>query len=202
MSCTATRTGAKAEGGSPQDPDRATFTSMRLQRTTAAAVAPTPPECPPAAQNPSISSGVPKMLPALLGAARRGSSLQPSALAALVSTSSEALNAVAATATQSAPTPSRPPLAKPPLYKEFQIYRWNPDSDEKPKYVSYQARTERADAAPASSRHADRGYSHHPCLTTPPVAHVSGTESLHAVPAGGHQQLRAHDARRAAQSQG
>ncbi|KAG2435516.1 hypothetical protein HYH02_011810 [Chlamydomonas schloesseri] len=44
----------------------------------------------------------------------------------------------AATATASKPAPSRAPLAKPPLYKEFQIYRWNPDSDEKPKYTSYQ----------------------------------------------------------------
>jgi len=27
--------------------------------------------------------------------------------------------------------------SKPPLMKEFQIYRWNPDSPEKPKYTSY-----------------------------------------------------------------
>ena len=24
------------------------------------------------------------------------------------------------------------------MFKEFQVYRWNPDSDEKPKYQSYQ----------------------------------------------------------------
>ncbi|PNW81877.1 hypothetical protein CHLRE_06g264200v5 [Chlamydomonas reinhardtii] len=79
------------------------------------------------------------MLPSLLTNARRGAqaALQPGFLSAFISTTSESLNA-AATATASKPAPSRPPLAKPPLYKEFQIYRWNPDSDEKPKYASYQ----------------------------------------------------------------
>lgn len=33
---------------------------------------------------------------------------------------------------------AKPAAAKPPMYKEFQIYRWNPDSDEKPKYATYQ----------------------------------------------------------------
>lgn len=67
---------------------------------------------------------------ATLGAFRRVSSaVQPGALQALISTTTEALSAA----------PSKAAVqAKPPLYKEFQIYRWNPDSDEKPKYVSYQ----------------------------------------------------------------
>lgn len=83
------------------------------------------------------------MLPALLlGGARRGAqaALQPGALTALVSTTSEALNAAAApaAASTSAAAP-RVVLAKPPLYKEFQIYRWNPDAgDDKPKYAAYQ----------------------------------------------------------------
>mmetsp|Transcript_33412 Transcript_33412/g.60370 ORF Transcript_33412/g.60370 Transcript_33412/m.60370 type:complete len:279 (-) Transcript_33412:163-999(-) len=58
---------------------------------------------------------------------RATSIVRPGALSAFISTSSEALAA-----------PSKPAVAKAPLYKEFQIYRWNPDSDEKPKYASYQ----------------------------------------------------------------
>jgi succinate dehydrogenase (ubiquinone) iron-sulfur subunit len=78
------------------------------------------------------------MLPTLLTNARRGAqaALQPGFLSAFISTTSESLNAAATTASVK-PAP-RAPLAKPPLYKEFQIYRWNPDSDEKPKYTSYQ----------------------------------------------------------------
>jgi len=56
---------------------------------------------------------------------------QLGSMAHLISTSSEALA-----------TPTKKVAAgtsgKPPLYKEFQIYRWNPDSQEPPKYVSYQ----------------------------------------------------------------
>ncbi len=75
------------------------------------------------------------MLAALGGALRHvGPQLvQPGALAALISTTSEALNAAAAAAPATKAKPG-----KPPLYKEFQLYRWNPDGTEKPKYVSYQ----------------------------------------------------------------
>ncbi|GLC41096.1 hypothetical protein PLESTB_000943300 [Pleodorina starrii] len=79
------------------------------------------------------------MLPVLLGAARRGAQLQqPGILSALISTTSESLNSAAAASAGSQAAAAKAPLSKPPLYKEFQIYRWNPDSDEKPKYVSYQ----------------------------------------------------------------
>lgn len=54
-------------------------------------------------------------------------------LSRFVSNSSEALQA----SKQASPA-KQAVAAKPPLYKEFQIYRWNPDSDEKPKYVAYQ----------------------------------------------------------------
>ena len=72
------------------------------------------------------------MLPALLGGLRRSpQALQPGMLSALISTTSEALSAAPAAASTSKP-------AKAPLYKEFQLYRWSPETDDKPKYVSYQ----------------------------------------------------------------
>uniref|UniRef100_A0A7R9Z768 Succinate dehydrogenase [ubiquinone] iron-sulfur subunit, mitochondrial n=1 Tax=Chlamydomonas euryale TaxID=1486919 RepID=A0A7R9Z768_9CHLO len=75
------------------------------------------------------------MLPAF-GAMRRGlamsgwlqSGASGAMLQRMVTTSSEADAAAAKAA----------PAAKAPMYKEFQIYRWNPDSDDKPKYASYQ----------------------------------------------------------------
>jgi succinate dehydrogenase (ubiquinone) iron-sulfur subunit len=79
------------------------------------------------------------MLPVLLGAARRGVQLQqPGLLSALISTTSENLNSAAAASAASQQAAVKAPLAKAPLYKEFQIYRWDPNSDEKPKYASYQ----------------------------------------------------------------
>ncbi len=79
------------------------------------------------------------MLPVLSGGLRRSAqALQPGILSAFVSTTTESLNAAATASSASAATSSKPVLGKAPLYKEFQIYRWNPDSDEKPKYVSYQ----------------------------------------------------------------
>jgi len=66
----------------------------------------------------------------LLSSLARGAQALPKGmLAALISTSSEALQPVA----QAAPGGS----SKPVLLKEFQVYRWNPDEPEKPKYVSY-----------------------------------------------------------------
>lgn len=64
--------------------------------------------------------------------ARTGLELPKGTLGAMISTSSAALadqghgaGAVKAMA------------SKPPLMKEFQIYRWNPDSSDKPAYQSY-----------------------------------------------------------------
>lgn len=41
-----------------------------------------------------------------------------------------------------APVPQKsaekPASGKPAIFKEFQVYRWNPDSSDKPKYASYQ----------------------------------------------------------------
>lgn len=77
------------------------------------------------------------MLPMLLSAGRRALAqgpAVPSYLAAFVSTSSEAAQAAAQASKKAAAGGS----AKAPLYKEFQIYRWNPDSQEPPKYASYQ----------------------------------------------------------------
>ena len=69
------------------------------------------------------------MLPAR---ARAGRQLLPRGFfGALISTSSEALEPVASAAAAASPT------SKPTLLKEFQVYRWSPDSPEKPKYVSY-----------------------------------------------------------------
>lgn len=80
------------------------------------------------------------MLALLGGAARRAGQdaflAHPGALTAFISTTSEALSA--AGAPKAGASASKGPAAKAPLYKEFQIYRWNPDGSEKPKYVSYQ----------------------------------------------------------------
>ena len=70
------------------------------------------------------------MLPAFARAGRQ-LLLPRGLLGALISTSSEALEPVASAAAAKAPA------AKPTLLKEFQVYRWSPDSSEKPKYVSY-----------------------------------------------------------------
>ncbi|GIL49891.1 hypothetical protein Vafri_6202 [Volvox africanus] len=79
------------------------------------------------------------MLPVLLGAVRRGAQLQQfSLLSAFISTSSESLNSSAVATAKSQQTAAKAPLSKSPLYKEFQIYRWNPNGDEKPTYASYQ----------------------------------------------------------------
>eukprot|EP00877_Chromochloris_zofingiensis_P009897 jgi/Chrzof1/5160/Cz15g13230.t1_SDH2[v5.2] len=64
----------------------------------------------------------------LTGLLKAGQLLPKGALAALISTTSEVSQAQAAAATQS---------AKPALVKQFEIYRWNPDSPDKPKYQSY-----------------------------------------------------------------
>eukprot|EP00798_Chlamydomonas_sp_ICE-L_P008359 gene8359-3439_t len=75
------------------------------------------------------------MIPAFAGLARRavGEAFPcVSALTRLVSSSSESLQASATAAAAAVPA------AKPPLFKEFQIYRWNPESEDKPKYASYQ----------------------------------------------------------------
>jgi hypothetical protein len=61
--------------------------------------------------------------------ARAAQALPKGILASLISTSSEALQPVAQAATAAS--------QKPVLLKEFQIYRWNPDEPEKPKYASY-----------------------------------------------------------------
>lgn len=53
-------------------------------------------------------------------------------LGAMISTSSEGIAAQAAGAASAQAAPR-----KAPLMKEFQIYRWNPDSSDKPSYMSY-----------------------------------------------------------------
>ena len=72
------------------------------------------------------------MLPTLYNPLRWGVQAfgVPKVFAGLISSSSEAL--------QAAKPASGPAASKAPLYKEFQLYRWNPDTDDKPKYVSYQ----------------------------------------------------------------
>lgn len=67
-----------------------------------------------------------------------GSGLAAAALlqvqqAAAIATSSSSDNAAPAAAPA-----AKAPLSKPPLYKEFQVYRWNPDTGDKPKYQTYQ----------------------------------------------------------------
>lgn len=71
------------------------------------------------------------MLPALANHARRaGLALPKGGLAAFVSTSAESSQAQAvASSTQT--------TGKPTLFKEFNVYRWNPDSPEEPKYTTY-----------------------------------------------------------------
>lgn len=73
------------------------------------------------------------MLPVLGGLRRAASAAasQSGVLTHLISTTSESL---AAPATKVAAGSS----GKPPLYKEFQIYRWTPESQDGPKYASYQ----------------------------------------------------------------
>lgn len=43
------------------------------------------------------------------------------------------------------------PAAKPALYKDFQIYRWNPDEPEQPKYVNYKLDINRLVTFPGAS---------------------------------------------------
>ncbi|KAF8057921.1 sdhb [Scenedesmus sp. PABB004] len=73
---------------------------------------------------------VPAMLLRALPGALRAAAALPRGLgaAACVHTSGEAQQPVAQPAAAG---------AKPALFKEFQIYRWNPDSPEKPHYVTY-----------------------------------------------------------------
>lgn len=74
------------------------------------------------------------MLP-IIGALKRSSLTLPKGLFVnFISTAQQTL-APPATATKKVAAGSS---GKPPLYKEFQIYRWDPNSDDKPKYVSYQ----------------------------------------------------------------
>lgn len=49
------------------------------------------------------------------------------------------------------PCMNLPPLLLLSQFKEFQIYRWNPDSPEKPKYVSYKVDINRCAAATAAA---------------------------------------------------
>jgi succinate dehydrogenase (ubiquinone) iron-sulfur subunit len=70
------------------------------------------------------------MLPALAGLRRSGQALSKLTGLACVSTSAESSQAAQAVA---ASTQS----GKPPLFKEFNVYRWNPDSPDEPKYTTY-----------------------------------------------------------------
>jgi succinate dehydrogenase (ubiquinone) iron-sulfur subunit len=79
------------------------------------------------------------MLAALASSARRVK-LPVGSLAAWVSTSAESAQAQAAAA-------STQTTGKPPLFKEFNVYRWNPDSPEDPKYTTYKVDINRLGAA-------------------------------------------------------
>jgi succinate dehydrogenase (ubiquinone) iron-sulfur subunit len=69
---------------------------------------------------------------AALNSVRKGAQIAPMGVfAQLITTTSQSQTTPAAQAASAAVS------GKPPMYKEFQIYRWNPDSNEKPKYVSY-----------------------------------------------------------------
>jgi succinate dehydrogenase (ubiquinone) iron-sulfur subunit len=88
------------------------------------------------------------MLAALASACARRARLPAGSLAAWVSTSAESAQAqAAAAATQT--------TGKPPLFKEFNIYRWNPDSPEDPKYTTYKVDINRS-APPAVPTHPGR----------------------------------------------
>lgn len=66
---------------------------------------------------------------AFIGLRRQIFSLPKGLFASFISTTQEAASAKAAVASA--------PGSKPQLLKEFQVYRWNPDGDEKPRYASY-----------------------------------------------------------------
>lgn len=63
-------------------------------------------------------------------------SLPKGLFAALVSTTSE-VSAATSVSMMSPSAPATAPASKPSLVKEFQIYRWNPDKEDKPTYASY-----------------------------------------------------------------
>lgn len=65
----------------------------------------------------------------LLAAGRKAQAAVPKGLLARFVTTSAS--------EQQAQAQAAVPAAKPPMYKDFLIYRWNPDTPEQPKYVNY-----------------------------------------------------------------
>ncbi|KAL6762578.1 iron-sulfur subunit of mitochondrial succinate dehydrogenase [Haematococcus lacustris] len=74
------------------------------------------------------------MLPALAAFGKRATNVLAVSAGALSSCISTTTDALAPSAVKVAAGTT----GKTPLFKEFQVYRWNPDSQDPPKYASYQ----------------------------------------------------------------
>lgn len=84
------------------------------------------------------------MLVAAQAAARRAATAEPTLMSGL-----SRLAAATATSTTAKATI---PAGKPPAYKEFQLYRYNPEQDEKPYYKAYKVDINKCAARRVSNR--------------------------------------------------